>query len=306
MDSFDSRIDGIVEKILEDYGGGERHIDKLELFSQPDQDQITDIVRKMMIILFPGYYRDNVYRSYSDRNRLSVLIEDVLFNLRKQVRIALKFREDLTNETEEALHVKAGDICLELFEEIPKVRALIDTDIQATYDGDPASRDTAEVILSYPGLYATSINRIAHELYLRKVPLIPRMMTEYAHGMTGIDINPGATIGSYFMIDHGTGVVIGETAEIGNHVKIYQGVTLGALSLRGGHQLRGQKRHPTIEDNVTIYSGASILGGRTVIGHDCVIGSNVFITASVAPGTRVMIKNQELTYQNDEEALFEA
>ena len=199
----------------------------------------------------------------------------------------------------------AGDICLTFFEQIPKVRAMIDTDIQATYDGDPASFDIAEVILSYPGLYATSVNRIAHELYLLKVPLIPRMMTEIAHSSTGIDINPGATIGPYFMIDHGTGVVIGETAEIGEHVKIYQGVTIGALSLRGGQTLRGQKRHPTIEDRVTIYSGASILGGKTVIGHDAVIGSNVFITQSVGPGTRVMVKNQELVYQNDREALFE-
>ena len=305
MEQFDARIDGIVGMILKDYGTSGRHIDKLDLFSQPDQEQIADIVRKMMIILFPGYYRDNVYRSYSDRNRLSVLIEDVLFNLRKQVRMALAYREDTKGLTEDQLHEMAGDICLTFFEQIPKVRAMIDTDIQATYDGDPASFDIAEVILSYPGLYATSVNRIAHELYLLKVPLIPRMMTEIAHSSTGIDINPGATIGPYFMIDHGTGVVIGETAEIGEHVKIYQGVTIGALSLRGGQTLRGQKRHPTIEDRVTIYSGASILGGKTVIGHDAVIGSNVFITQSVGPGTRVMVKNQELVYQNDREALFE-
>lgn len=155
------------------------------------------------------------------------------------------------------------------------------TDVQAGYDGDPAAYNTDEIILSYPGLYAIFVNRLAHELFLLGVPLIPRMMTEYAHGLTGIDIHPGATIGEYFFIDHGTGVVVGETTKIGKNVKIYQGVTLGALSTRGGQSLRHTKRHPTLEDNVTVYSGASILGGETVIGQGAVIGSNAFITSSV-------------------------
>ncbi|MCI5529313.1 MAG: serine O-acetyltransferase, partial [Blautia sp.] len=154
-----------------------------------------------------------------------------------------------------------------------------------------------EIILAYPGLMASSINRIAHELYLLNVPVLPRIMTEYAHSETGIDIHPGATIGKYFFIDHGTGVVIGETSVIGDNVKIYQGVTIGALSTRGGQKLSGMKRHPTIEDNVTIYAGASVLGGETVIGKNAVIGGNAFITSSIPANTKVSIKNQELEYK---------
>ncbi len=175
------------------------------------------------------------------------------------------------------------------------MRALIETDVQAAYDGDPAAYNTDEIIFSYPGLYAIMVNRIAHELYKLSVPLIPRIMTEHAHSLTGIDIHPGATIGKYFFIDHGTGIVVGETTVIGDNVKIYQGVTLGALSTKGGQKLKNKRRHPTIEDNVTIYSGASILGGDTVIGAGSVIGGNAFITASIPAGTRVSIKNQELS-----------
>ncbi|MBQ3304546.1 MAG: serine acetyltransferase, partial [Clostridia bacterium] len=163
---------------------------------------------------------------------------------------------------------------------------------------DPAACDKAEVIIAYPGLYAITVYRLAHVLYQLTVPLIPRIMTEYAHSRTGIDIHPGAQIGRYFFIDHGTGIVVGETTVIGDNVKIYQGVTLGALSTRGGQKLHGKRRHPTIEDNVTIYAGASILGGDTVIGHDSVIGSNVFITHPIAPGTRVSVKNQELLFKS--------
>ena len=184
--------------------------------------------------------------------------------------------------------------CLAFFRAIPQVRALVQTDLQAAYDGDPAASGKDEVIFSYPGLFAITVYRLAHVLYTLGVPMIPRIMTEHAHSVTGIDIHPGATVGEYFFIDHGTGIVIGETTIIGNHVKIYQGVTLGALSTRGGQNLRGKRRHPTIEDNVTIYAGASILGGETVIGKNAVIGSNAFITASIAPGTAVTPKTQEL------------
>ena len=294
MQDFRERIDQVVEDIVSDYGRG-RVVDKLELFSQPDREQVIDIIRKLLIIVFPGYYRDNVYRSFNDETRISVLIEDVAFNLRKQIRIALRFRKDFETASHDELQAEAETLCVAFFERIPQVRALVDTDVEATYEGDPASADFAEVILSYPGLYATTVNRLAHELHLLRIPLIPRMMTEYAHNTTGIDIHPGATIGKYFMIDHGTGVVIGETSEIGNHVKIYQGVTIGALSTRGGQSLRGKKRHPTIEDNVTIYSGASILGGNTVIGKDAVIGSNAFITSSVEPGARYRQVPTEVT-----------
>ena len=175
----------------------------------------------------------------------------------------------------------------------------IETDVQAFYDGDPAAYNKDEIIYSYPGLFAILVNRIAHELFLLKVPLIPRIMTEYAHSQTGIDIHPGATIGKYFFIDHGTGIVIGETTEIGDNVKIYQGVTLGALSTRGGQALKSKKRHPTIEDNVTIYSGASILGGDTVIGEGVVVGGNAFITTSIPDGAKVNVKSQELMFRYD-------
>ena len=182
---------------------------------------------------------------------------------------------------------------LSLIERLPAIRAAMDTDLDAAYHGDPAAFNKPEIILAYPGLFAIMVNRIAHELYEMKIPLLPRMMTEYAHACTGIDIHPGAKLGNYFFIDHGTGIVIGETAVIGDHVKIYQGVTIGALSTRDGQSLHGKKRHPTIESNVTVYANASILGGETVIGEGAVIGGNAFITASVAPGTKVSIKNPE-------------
>ena len=190
------------------------------------------------------------------------------------------------------------DVIDTLFSKLPAIRDTLDTDVQAAYEGDPAATCREEVMLAYPAFEAISIFRIAHELYLMKVPMLPRMMTEYAHSLTGIDIHPGATIGPYFFIDHGTGIVVGETTVIGDHVKIYQGVTLGALTTRGGQSLRGKKRHPTIEDNVTIYAGASNLGGETVIGKDCVIGSNVFITHSIPANTTVSVKSQELQFKS--------
>lgn len=288
----------IVDDILHDYEGN-RDIDKRIVDSQPDKDAVVDILNKLMHIIFPGYFRSKVYKSYNDDYRLSVLIEDVIYNLRKQIKIALLHRLDNVEGNEkysyEELSNKAEELTLSFFRKIPKIREYADTDVQATFDGDPAAFDKEEIVLSYPGLRATIINRIAHELYLLDVPLIPRIMTEYAHSRTGIDIHPGATIGKYLMIDHGTGVVVGETSIIGEHVKIYQGVTIGALSTSAGQGLRGAKRHPTIEDNVTIYSGASILGGETVIGKGAVIGGNAFITSSIKAGARVSIKNQELT-----------
>ena len=177
---------------------------------------------------------------------------------------------------------------------LPEIQKMLLKDVQAGFDGDPAAKSKEEIIFSYPGFYAIYVYRIAHELYLEKVPFIPRIMSEFAHGKTGIDINPGATIGEYFFIDHGTGVVIGETTKIGNNVKIYQGVTLGALSTRMGQQLADVKRHPTIEDNVTIYSNSSVLGGETVIGENTIIGGNTFITESIPANTKVSAKSPEL------------
>jgi serine O-acetyltransferase len=286
-------IENIVGLILDDYKKG-RDVDQIDVFNQPDRDAVIDIVNKLLRILFPGYYRDKVYRSYSDNNRMGIIIEDVIYNLQKQIAIAFRHAKDYEHATDDTLNCGARCITLEFFKKIPHIRELVDTDLQASYEGDPAAYSKEEIILSYPGLLASTINRMAHELYLLEVPLIPRIMTEYAHSKTGIDIHPGATIGKYFMIDHGTGIVVGETSIIGEHVKIYQGVTIGALSTRGGQSLKGAKRHPTIEDNVTIYAGASILGGETVIGHDSVVGSNAFITYSIEPGSRVSMKKQEL------------
>ena len=186
-------------------------------------------------------------------------------------------------------------MCTVFFDELPNIQRVLLTDVQALYDGDPAAESKEAVIFAYPGLYAIYVYRIAHVLYEQKVPIIPRIMTELAHSGTGIDIGAGAKIGEYFFIDHGTGVVIGETTEIGDHVKIYQGVTLGALSTRGGQRLAGVKRHPTIEDNVTIYSNASVLGGETVVGEGSVIAGSTFVTFSVPPHSRVSVKDQEIT-----------
>ena len=225
-----------------------------------------------------------------------MILEDVIFKLIRQISIVLRYDEKYVSLDENEIRTAAEQITFEYLSKIPKIRALIETDVQAAYDGDPAAYNKDEIIYSYPGLYAILVNRLAHELFLLGVPLIPRVMTEHAHSKTGIDIHPGATIGKYFFIDHGTGIVIGETTEIGDYVKVYQGVTLGALSTRGGQSLRNKKRHPTIEDNVTIYSGASILGGETVVGKNAVIGGNAFITRSVPAGAKVSIKNQELRY----------
>ena len=285
MDSIEKRIESVVDTILEDYSGG-RDIDKMEQSSQPDKDVVIDVLEKLRKIVFPGYFREKNYRTYNAKHNLSTLIEDVMYHLSSQ--IALVFREN--GRTEE----DAKEVCLQFLSRIPAVRDMVQTDLQAAYDGDPAATGMAEVIFSYPGLFAITVYRLAHELYTLSVPMIPRMMTEYAHSITGIDIHPGATIGRYFFIDHGTGIVVGETTVIGENVKIYQGVTLGGLSTRGGQSLRGKRRHPTIEDNVTIYANASILGGETVIGKGCVIGASAFITKSVPPCTTVSIKSQEL------------
>ena len=290
MSTIEERIEGVVDSILSDYGLG-RDIDKIDLRQHPDKEVITDVIRKLLRIVYPGYFRERSFRMYNAKHHLSMLMEDVMYNLNRQIKLVLQ------NEGMEQAEERAQEICLAFFEQIPHVRALIQTDVQAAFDGDPAATSKDEVIFCYPGLYAISVYRLAHVLYVLGVPMIPRIMTEHAHGITGIDIHPGATIGDHFFIDHGTGIVIGETTVIGSHVKIYQGVTLGGLTTRGGQSLRGKKRHPTIEDNVTIYAGASVLGGETVIGRDCVIGSNAFITKSVPPCTTVSMKMQELQYK---------
>ena len=303
---IDEEVKSITREILEDYTRG-RDIDKMDdLFDQLDKDMIIQIIQKLLKIIYPGYYRDKTYKIYDVNNYLSLLIEDAMYNLNKQIAFVLKYENHREGKKEEGTEKKAREKTVAFFQKIPQIRAFLETDLQAAFDGDPAAYSKDEVIFAYPGMLAITVYRLAHELYLMNVPLIPRIMTEYAHDRTGIDIHPGASIGKYFFIDHGTGIVIGETTVIGDNVKIYQGVTLGALSTRGGQKLRSVRRHPTIGDNVTIYSGTSILGGETKIGKDVVIGSNAFITKSIPEGTKVTIKGQELIYKYGSTEMMQA
>lgn len=290
---LEQEVKELVSDILEDYKGN-RAIDQMEdFFNQPDKEVIIEIVNKLLRILFPGYYRDKSYRVYNAASQLSMLIEDVMYHLSHEIEKVLKYNSKFGQDSEEQNKKTSEEITIAFLKKIPKIREYLETDLEAFFDGDPAATSKDEIILSYPGMLAITVYRVAHELLLLSVPLIPRTMTEYAHSVTGIDIHPGATIGKYFFIDHGTGIVVGETTIIGEHVKVYQGVTLGALSTSGGQKLRNVRRHPTIEDYVTIYSGASILGGETVIGRGTVVGGNAFITRSVEAGGRVSQKNKQ-------------
>ena len=304
MHKLEENVNLLTKKILSDYQGN-RTIDEVKTFDHPDNEDIVNIIESLRRIVFPGYFRNKSYRVYTVRNNISMILEDVIFKLIRQISIVLRYDEKYVDLDENEINENAERITFEFLDRLPKIRSYIETDVQAAYDGDPAAYNKDEIIYSYPGLYAILVNRLAHELFVLGVPLIPRVMTEHAHSKTGIDIHPGATIGKYFFIDHGTGIVIGETTEIGDYVKVYQGVTLGALSTRGGQSLRNKKRHPTIENNVTIYSGASILGGETVVGANAVIGGNVFITRSVPVGAKVSVKNQELRYNFDDSAKVE-
>lgn len=287
---FDKRTEEAVNKILKSYED-KKEINGIDIANQPDKKAIIEIIHKLLKILYPGYYSDRIYRQYSLRNNMAATIEDVIFNLNKQIFNVCKYGNVFENLSEDELKEKVADITFAFIDKIPEIREILETDIDAFYEGDPAAYSKAEILLSYPGLLAISIYRMAHELYLLGVPMMPRIMTEYGHSETGIDIHPGATVDKYFFIDHGTGIVIGETTIIGKNVKIYQGVTLGGLSTKGGQAMKGSKRHPTIGNNVTIYSGASILGGNTVIEDDVVIGGNAFVTESVSKGSRVVFEN---------------
>ena len=298
-DRLEHKIQCLAETLLKDYGKG-RTIDAVITQNRPDKETVIDLIGKLQTVIFPGYFRVHSYHFYTVENQISTLIEDIFFHLNRQIAVVLRYLPAFHEADTAQINEKAEEITFAFLNKIPKIREYIETDVQATFDGDPAAFNTEEIIYSYPGLYAIFVSRIAHELHLLGVPLIPRMMTEHAHSRTGIDIHPGAVLGKYFFIDHGTGIVIGETTEIGDNVKVYQGVTLGALSTRGGQALKSKKRHPTICDNVTIYSGASILGGETVIGKNVVIGANAFITSSVSEGAKVSIKNQELHFRYDQ------
>ena len=294
--TLDASLSALTDALLADYQKG-RAIDRITPCSPPDRDVIIDIIARMKQLLFPGYFRDPGCHMYPVQPSLAALMADVACSLEQQIAVALHLGATVDSDRARELDAQAQELTIAFLERLPEIRALLQTDLEAFYDGDPAATSLDEIIIAYPGIFAIMVNRAAHVLFELKVPLIPRIMTEHAHSRTGIDIHPGATIGRHFFIDHGTGIVIGETTVIGDDVKIYQGVTLGALSTRGGQSLRGKRRHPTIGDRVTIYSGASVLGGDTVIGHDAVIGGSAFITSSIAPGTRVSVKSQELQMQ---------
>jgi serine O-acetyltransferase len=266
----------------------------------PGAETVVEVLQRVRRLLFPGYFDGQVL----DGNRLEYAVGmevTQVFEILSQL-IALSIRHDCQRYQMVCTHCqeRGQEEAIRFLEVLLTIREILATDVQAAYDGDPAARTIDEVVISYPAILAVTIHRIAHQLWRQQVPLLPRMMSEHAHSITGIDIHPGASIGPSFFIDHGTGVVIGETTMIGNRVRIYQGVTLGALSLpkEEVNRLRGAKRHPTIEDDVTIYSGATVLGGETVIGAGCVIGGNVWITQSVPPGTKVFLAPPKLIYRN--------
>ena len=256
----------------------------------PNRSVIIDIVRDLKSIIFPVYFSTDTSATVFPEYYVGHRLNDIYDRLKNQIEIALLYHGE---EPEEAATHADRTTC-GFFEQLPEIQRLLLTDVQAGFDGDPAAKSKEEIIFSYPGLFAIYVYRLAHVLYKEEIPFIPRVMSEYAHGRTGIDINPGATIGEYFFIDHGTGVVVGETTEIGNNVKLYQGVTLGALSTRMGQQLANVKRHPTIRDNVTIYSNSTVLGGETVVGENTIIGGNTFITESIPANTKVSAKSPEL------------
>lgn len=253
----------------------------------PDKNEIISVLDDIKKLFFPSYFASGEVRGDSV-GFADTLLHSIYGKIKKQISLSLSYKE------KKSLTEHAEQIASRFIERLPEIHKILLTDIEASFEGDPAAQSKEEIVFCYPGFNAILIYRVAHLLYEERVPFIPRVMTEYAHSLTGIDINPGATIGEYFFIDHGTGIVIGETTVIGKRVRLYQGVTLGALSPRKGQVLSGVKRHPTIKDGATIYSGASILGGDTVIGEGAVIGGNSFITESVADGARVSIKTPEL------------
>jgi serine O-acetyltransferase len=287
----------ITRDLMQTFGALQPKLEHFSTTALPDKASVIRILDDLLEVIYPGYFG----RKYVESANIEYYIGDLIDS------IYARFTQEIFRSVRPACEntSDACDHCLSIAEEqallflrkLVELRRRLSDDVQAAFDGDPAAKSIDEVIFAYPAIYAITIYRLAHELNVQGIPLLPRIMTEHAHSVTGIDIHPGATIGSGFFIDHGTGVVIGETTIIGNRVKLYQGVTLGALSFamdEEGRMVRGRKRHPTIEDDVVIYAGATILGGSTVIGCGSVIGGNVWLTRSVAPYTRVIISEPEL------------
>jgi serine O-acetyltransferase len=301
---IDERLQGLVTRIVDSYMADPRtrHIDRVSL---PARSDIVDLIDLLLEISYPGYFGRQGLTSNNVRFHVGDLLPRLAQSAYERIFRALCHQAETNGNLAHAgavaqlrpLDSKARDLTTIFIDRIPAVREMLALDVQAAYDGDPASCNTDEVILAYPCILAITVHRYAHELWRMDVPLVPRVMSEWAHQTTGIDIHPGATIGKSFFIDHGTGVVIGETTEIGDNVKVYQGVTLGALSFlkdERGRMVRGYKRHPTVRDNVTIYANAIILGGETVLGEGCTIGGSTFLTSSVPAGCTVLTTPPEL------------
>ena len=299
---LNNQLPGVVDSMVKSIIAEPRmqHLNRVFL---PSRDAIVRAIELLREMIYPGYFGQQSLTNENITPRMTELVNELTEILYEQVRCCLRYKRQLpgnngSKEDCDQCDGQAASIVSAFFERLPEVREMLSLDVQAAFDGDPAAQSTDETIFSYPGLMAITVQRVAHEFYKQEVPLLPRIMTEYAHSLTGIDINPGAKLGRRFFIDHGTGIVIGETTEIGDNVKIYQGVTLGAVAPGFGQLLRGQKRHPTIHNDVTIYAGATILGGSTVIGEGCTIGGNVFITASVPKFNQVTAEPPHLKYRD--------
>lgn len=299
-----SKLSAIIEQILKSYQT-DQGINHLEGPNLPSREAIEEIIVDIINVIFPGYYE----KQEISRDDIGLYVWEkivtIYHSLSREIAKSLRSLPEVRPHGDDAAASAAVSKTTSFLSRIPHIREKLNRDVQAAYEGDPAAKNFDEIIISYPGLFAITVYRTAHELYHLQVPLIPRIMTEFAHRSTGIDIHPGAHIGDNFFIDHGTGIVIGETTEIGNNVRIYQGVTLGALSFKkdkDGRIVKGGKRHPTIEDNVVIYAGATILGGATVVGKNSIIGGNVWLLDSVPPDTTITHQAPKLVVKDKKDA----
>ena len=292
-------IPGVVNKLMQSWSTKECY-DHISPVAIPSHNAIIDIIKQARRILFPGYFTSAKLHASNLEYYIGKETTELYDKLTEQLTMAIRHDCRRNDQPCTNCEKRSSEMAYRFLEKLPEIVSVLAQDIRATLEGDPASKSPDEVIFSYPGLKAITVYRLAHELHLLKVPTVPRIMTEWAHGETGIDINPGAVIGPGLFIDHGTGVVIGETTVIGKNVRLYQGVTLGALSLPrdAGEKLRNKKRHPTIEDNVIIYSNTTILGGDTVIGAGSIIGGNIWLTESISTGTKVLLRKPELIYHH--------
>lgn len=293
---MDDIIRVLKTQLVESYRsiGGINHLDGKNL---PSKRSIDGIAHNLLRLLFPGFFDEEPIHSSDVERYTSNLLATIIQDLEPEIQKSIEYMPPDGLPARE-VPAYARKVTVDFLRSLPEVRELLSTDVEAAYNGDPAALSKEEVILAYPFVECIAIQRMAHRLYKMQVPLIPRMLTEWAHARTGMDLHPGAEIGAYFFVDHCTGTVVGETTVIGNHVKMYQGVGLVARSLAAGRQLRGQKRHPTIEDHVTIYAGATIVGGETVIGAHSTIGANVFLTHSVPPYSLVLTEGETVRVYN--------